>query len=145
MPVIAEVGAELLSQCGRCHDSTQHKVLEVDKKGRARRCECLVCGAKHLWRKPTGKENFVSKRKTKEQRAAEAAAKALVEAAETFDAMWAQTEDQESVDYSIRGTFTEGQRLRHKKFGNGIVTKVVPPGRIEVCFREGTRSLVMNR
>ncbi len=145
MPVKAEVGAELDSQCGRCHDATKHKVLTQDDKGRAKRCECLVCGAKHLWRKPTGKEDFVSKRKTKEQRAAEAAAKAKVEAAATFEAVIAEVADQEATDYSIRGSFSAGQRLRHKKFGEGVVTKVVPPGRIEVCFREGTRSLVMNR
>lgn len=145
MPVSAKVGDELDSQCGRCHDATKHKVLTCDDKGRVKRCECLACGGKHLWRKPTGPEDFSSKRKSKEQKAAEAKAKAREDAAVAFEAAWREAAEQEAVAYSIRGSYTEGQRLSHKKFGDGVVEGVFPPGRIEVRFREGVRSLVMGR
>jgi hypothetical protein len=143
MPVTANVGDELESQCGRCHDATKHKVLTLDDKGRAKRCECLVCGGKHLWRKPRGPQP--RKGKTPEEKAAEAAAKKAEEDASAYAMALAGASDGEPVGYSIRDSYEEGQKVAHKKFGEGVVTKITPPGTMEVCFLGGTRSLVMNR
>ena len=145
MPVIAQIGDTIESQCGRCHDSTPHKVLTLDEKGRAKRCECDICHGKHLWRKPRGKEDPNRKRLTPEEKAALAAEKARAEAQAAFDALWSQTEGQESAAYNIRESFEHGQRLSHKKFGDGVVVDVTPPGNMEVRFSDGVRKLVMNR
>jgi hypothetical protein len=145
MPVIAKIGDTIESQCGRCHDSTPHTVLTQDDKGRAARCECDVCHGKHLWRKPRGKEDPNRKRKTPEEKAAEAAEKAANEARAAFEAVWAETDGQESAAYNIRASFEHAQRVSHKKFGDGVVIEVLPPGRMEVRFVDGVRSLVMNR
>ena len=143
MPVQANEGDELDSQCGRCHDATRHKVLTLDEKGRAKRCVCLVCDGKHLWRKPKGPEPRTGK--TKAEKAAEAEAKRLAEAAMEFEAAWAAAAESQQVSYSIRGSFEQGQRLLHKKFGEGVVITVTGPGTLQVRFREGVRALVMNK
>ena len=145
MPVTAKIGDMIDSQCGRCHDSTPHKVLTLDAKGRAQRCECEVCHGKHLWRKPRGKEDPDRKRLSSEERATLAAEKAAADAQAAFDVVWAQTDGQEPTAYNIRATFEHGQRVTHKKFGDGVVVEVIPPGRVEVRFSDGVRSLVMNR
>ena len=145
MPVKAQIGDSIESQCGRCHDSTPHKVLTQDDKGRAAKCECDVCHGKHLWRKPRGKEDPNRKRLTPEEKAAAVAKKKLGEANDAFAAVWAETDGQDATAYSIRETFEHAQRLTHKKFGDGVVIEVLPPGNMEVRFADGVRSLVMNR
>jgi hypothetical protein len=44
--------------------------------------------------------------------------------------------------YSIYETFVQGDRLAHKKFGEGLVAYVVDAGKIDVSFLEGTKTLV---
>jgi len=47
--------------------------------------------------------------------------------------------------YAITATFVEGDRVAHKKFGEGLVTRVVDPGKIEVSFAEGVKTLVQGQ
>lgn len=143
MPLKANVGDVVDSQCGVCHDTTKHEVLEVNDKGHARKCRCLVeeCGAEHLWRKPIGKEAVKPKR-DKEKEAAEKRRLAHVE---EFQKLLQETAEQDPASYAISGNFELGQRLEHKKFGPGVVVEVPNPNVIEVMFEESTRRLAMGR
>jgi len=44
--------------------------------------------------------------------------------------------------YAISATFVQGDRVSHKKFGEGLVTKVVDAGKVEISFPEGVKTLV---
>jgi hypothetical protein len=143
MPLKANVGDVVDSQCGVCHDTTKHEVLEANAKGHARKCKCLVeeCGAEHLWRKPTGKEPIKPKR-DKEKEAAE---KRRLAHLDEFQQKLQETDAQQPTAYAISGAFEVGQRLDHKKFGPGVVISESGPNVIEVMFEEGTRRLAMRR
>jgi hypothetical protein len=43
--------------------------------------------------------------------------------------------------YNAGGNFREGELLRHKKFGDGIVTRVIDASKVEVLFRDEPRTL----
>jgi hypothetical protein len=43
--------------------------------------------------------------------------------------------------YSVGANFKEGELIRHKKFGDGVVLRVIDAGKIEVLFRDETRTL----
>lgn len=44
--------------------------------------------------------------------------------------------------YGVKNTFAAGDIIRHSKFGDGVVTRVLDPTKIEVLFKEGdTRTL----
>ena len=43
--------------------------------------------------------------------------------------------------YNVGGAFQEGDLLRHKKFGDGVVTRVVDGHKVEVLFRDEARTL----
>jgi hypothetical protein len=43
--------------------------------------------------------------------------------------------------YDIRTTFNEGDLVRHKKFGDGVVTRIIDGKKVEVLFRDETRTL----
>jgi len=43
--------------------------------------------------------------------------------------------------YSFNATFKDGELVRHKKFGDGVVLRVIDSGKVEVLFRDETRTL----
>ena len=53
-------------------------------------------------------------------------------------------EDEKVVDYKITGVFSEGDAIQHKKFGLGVITKVVDSTKIEVVFEEEKKLLAQN-
>ena len=47
--------------------------------------------------------------------------------------------------YSISATFVEGDRITHKKFGEGLVTRIIDASKVEVSFPEGVKTLVQGQ
>ncbi len=43
--------------------------------------------------------------------------------------------------YRVDQMFAEGDLVRHKKFGDGIVTRVLDPKKVEILFRDEPRTL----
>jgi hypothetical protein len=43
--------------------------------------------------------------------------------------------------YNTSASFREGDLLRHKKFGDGVVTRVIDGSKVEVLFRDEQRTL----
>jgi hypothetical protein len=43
--------------------------------------------------------------------------------------------------YNVGGSFREGDFLRHKKFGDGVVTRVIDEHKVEVLFKDEPRTL----
>ncbi|MBN2718056.1 MAG: hypothetical protein JXX14_19580 [Deltaproteobacteria bacterium] len=50
-----------------------------------------------------------------------------------------------AVDYSIRVSLTEGDLLKHKSFGIGVVTAITASDKATVLFEEGPRTMVFGR
>jgi len=48
------------------------------------------------------------------------------------------------VEYDIKADFSETEAIRHKKFGIGIITKVLADNKIEVVFEENKKILAQN-
>ncbi len=44
-------------------------------------------------------------------------------------------------NYSVGANFREGDLLRHKKFGDGVVTRVIDAHKVEVLFRDEAKTL----
>jgi hypothetical protein len=43
--------------------------------------------------------------------------------------------------YELAGSFQEGELVKHKKFGDGVVTRVIDGHKVEVLFRDEARTL----
>ncbi len=135
MTVTAQVGEQLESQCGRCHDATNHIVLTVEKD-RPKRARCTVCEAEHLYRKPKGKEEPGKPRR---------AAGGRKDDPKVTYAKAMEAASGDAVKYTIKVHLAEGQKVKHKSFGEGVVLRVVRPQVAEVIFEEGPRLLAMDR
>jgi hypothetical protein len=44
-------------------------------------------------------------------------------------------------NYGVDQTFAEGDLIRHKKFGDGIVTRILDPKKVEILFKDEPRTL----
>ena len=43
--------------------------------------------------------------------------------------------------YRVDQTFAEGDLIRHKKFGDGVVTRILDPKKVEILFKDEPRTL----
>lgn len=43
--------------------------------------------------------------------------------------------------YRVDQIFSEGDLIRHKKFGDGVVTKVLDANKVEILFKDEQRTL----
>lgn len=148
-----KTGGEIDSYCTKCKLDLGHRIIamvgEVVKK-----VECRTCGSHHLYRRP------------KSEKAAAAAPRSAGGASGTKDkptkprgdkltaaqraerdqvASWEQAIAGKAATafkpYQISATFNPGELVRHSKFGDGVVARVIDRGKVEVLFQDGPRTM----
>jgi hypothetical protein len=146
MPKLLKVAGEVDSYCTKCRLVLNHRIVSM-KAGKAHQVECLTCRATHLWRAKAPGE--------KAEKAAGGAARARgagtstrvprVSAAVKHEQTWEKALNGKGPHdfkaYNTGGSFQEGDLLRHKKFGDGLVTRVIDGHKVEVLFRDEARTL----
>jgi len=148
MPKPLRVAGEVDSWCTRCRLLLNHRIVSM-KSGKAYQVECLTCRSQHLWRvgspgdKPTAGGSPARPRSPAASGARASSARA--QAAVRQEQRWEQATLGRGVldfkTYDVGGTFLEGELLRHKKFGDGVVTRVIDAHKVEVLFRDEPRTL----
>lgn len=53
-------------------------------------------------------------------------------------------DETEIVDYSLKNDYSEIEAINHKKFGIGIILKVLDERKIQVVFEKATKVLAQN-
>jgi hypothetical protein len=152
MPKPLRVAGEIDSWCTKCRLVLNHRIVSM-KNGKAHQVECLTCRAQHLWRphapgeKPAadgGRSRTSSVpagagsagKSTRPQRATPA-----LRHEQQWEKAIAGRGVNEFKPYNVGGSFNEGDLLRHKKFGDGVVTRVIDAHKVEVLFRDEARTL----
>jgi hypothetical protein len=133
------VGEDIEDNCSRCGDVWHAVMAKVGD--RIAKVVCKRCGSKHSYRGDTGHvvENTSSyassstaskttRRKTK-------AAAVVVPVAPEFDP------SKPPRPYSARDSYLPGERIVHPTFGTGVVASTPGPGKVDVVFPEGARTL----
>jgi hypothetical protein len=148
MPKPLRVAGEVDSWCTRCRLVLNHRIVSM-KSGKPYQVECLTCRTTHLWR-PTapGEKSATTAGSTPPRAARGGAASARpsrVSPAAKIEQQWAKAtlgrDLKDFTTYNVAGTFQEGDLVRHKKFGDGVVTRVIDAHKVEVLFRDETRTL----
>jgi len=115
-----------------------HTVVSMDdEKEKPKRVKCNTCDGEHNYRpnKPGTKKTT---KKTKTTRSTSKKSRQSWE-----DAM-KEAAGQPHKQYSMAGSFDEGDWIEHGTFGLGCVQSFVPPNKITVRFADSTRLLVCN-
>jgi hypothetical protein len=148
MPKPLRVAGEVDSWCTRCRLILNHRIVSM-KTGKAHQVECLTCRATHLWRAnaPGDKPATSSATGTGRTRASAAttAARGLRGTALRLEQQWEKAIAGRGVNefksYTVGSTFNEGDLVRHKKFGDGVVTRVIDLHKVEVLFKDEAKTL----
>jgi hypothetical protein len=147
MPKPLRVAGEVDSWCTKCRLILNHRIVSM-KNGKAHQVECLTCRAQHLWRaNAPGEKPATAGGATPRARAsaAPAAARGLRGTALRLEQQWEKAIAGRGVNefktYAVDGTFNEGDLVRHKKFGDGVVTRIIDAHKVEILFRDEPRTL----
>ena len=148
MPKPLRVAGEVDGWCTRCRLILNHRIVSMNR-ARPHQVECLTCRTTHLWRpKAPGEAAGAASGERSGPAAAPprgASQQGRSAALARHERDWEQAIVGRGVlefkAYDVRTTFAEGDLVRHKKFGDGVVTRVIDSKKVEVLFRDETRTL----
>jgi hypothetical protein len=146
MPKLLKVAGEVDSWCTKCRLVLNHRIVSM-KNGKAYQVECLTCRTTHLWRGTApGEKPAAAAVGGRAPRASSAAPKSTrITPAMRHEQSWEKAISGRGVNefkaYNVGGIFREGDLLRHKKFGDGVVTRVIDAHKVEVLFRDEPKTL----
>lgn len=141
-------GGEVDSWCTKCKLVLNHRIIAMVGPVPAR-VECSTCGSHHNFRPRSPGEKAPSSG----TRTSSAPAKARATRGPTKDQQaaldrersWEKAIAGKGVRdfraYRVNETFAEGDLVKHAKFGDGVVTRVVDAGKIEILFKDQPRTL----
>ena len=146
MPKPLRVAGEVDSFCTKCRLVLNHRIVSM-KANKAHQVECLTCRSTHLWRpNPPGEKATPAKSSSERPRGAGSTSKPpRVTPAAKLEQQWEKAIAGRSVTefkaYNVGGIFAEGDLVRHKKFGDGVVLRVIDAGKVEILFRDEAKTL----
>lgn len=139
-----EVGQELETYCPKCKTEMVHRITVI-KEGKIRKVICNGCSTEHAYKQLYEiDEEDGEKRKPGRPRKAEPVKGKRGPRKKDWTSLIAKVEKAQIVDYDIKKDFTEAPAIRHKKFGVGVITKVLADNKIEVVFQDATKILAQN-
>jgi hypothetical protein len=146
------VAGEVDSWCTKCRLVLNHRIVSM-KNGKAYQVECLTCRSQHLWRPHAPGERPAASDGRPRAGSALATGASGSRSSRPPRATQAMRNEQqwekaiagrgmtEFKAYNVGASFNEGDLLRHKKFGDGVVTRVIDAHKVEVLFRDEARTL----
>ena len=137
-------GGEIDSYCTKCKLDLNHRIIamvgDVVKK-----VECLTCGAHHLYRKPKSEREAAKPKRTSTRTTASERQAAAAKAERDQRAAWENAIAGQPASafrgYRITENFMPGELVRHSKFGDGVVIRVIDRGKVEVLFEDSIRTM----
>lgn len=148
-----KAGGEVDSWCTKCRLVLNHRIIAMVGPTPAR-VECSTCGSHHNFRPRApgekapatgGGRSIVSSggsgpRSTRAPSVSKAAQAAL-DREKTWEKAIAGKAVRDFRPYRVSETFAEGELIRHAKFGDGVVTRVLDPKKVEILFKDDARTL----
>jgi hypothetical protein len=149
-----KVAGEVDSWCTKCRMVLNHRIVSMDK-ARPYQVLCLTCHTQHLYRAhapghvpqaPAVRGGSVAVAARPSDRAPRShgptrAEQARVDRERSWEKAIAGRSLAEFKPYNVSAKFNEGDLIRHKKFGEGVVTRVIDAAKVEVLFRDEARML----
>jgi hypothetical protein len=149
MPKALKVAGEVDSFCTKCRLLLNHRIVSM-KAGKAYQVECLTCRSTHLWRAHAPGEKAAANGTNGTTRGAGSASSAAGRSSRVTPAMRHEQSWEKAIagkgvhefkSYNVGGSFKEGDLLRHKKFGDGLVMRVIDAHKVEVLFKDEAKTL----
>lgn len=143
-------GGEVDSWCTKCKLFLNHRIIAM-VGGTPARVECSTCGSHHNYRARAPGDKAPSATRASPSasspapRSTRASATKAQQAALDRERSWERAVSGKGVNefknYRVDQTFAEGDLIRHKKFGDGIVTRILDAKKVEILFKDEPRTL----
>jgi hypothetical protein len=146
MSKLLKTGGEVDSYCTKCRMVLNHRIVAMVSTTPVR-VECLTCDSQHNYRpRMPGEraERAGSTRGGPKSTGPRGETKAELkerERVQSWEKSIAGKAMSDFVPYRVSQVFTEGQLVRHSKFGDGIVTRIIDSRKVEVLFKDDARTL----
>jgi Zn ribbon nucleic-acid-binding protein len=154
-----KTGGEIDAYCTKCRLDLLHRIIAMVGDS-VKKVECKTCGSHHLYRRPKSERDerlrmLESKRAAAGDPKPRGAGERRSTAAERLTAAQKVERDQTTAwekaiagqpptafkPYRITLTFSQGELVRHPKFGDGVVARVIDRGKAEILFKDGPRTM----
>ncbi|MEM6531910.1 MAG: hypothetical protein AAF654_04770 [Myxococcota bacterium] len=132
------VGGDVDAQCTKCKMELAHVVVAMVEQ-RPKRVQCKTCGSLHNYRSSSDAKAS-AKRASRSKTTRSATAKS-----NDYDTLMQGKDIAGAVRYRVSEVFEPDVVIDHKKFGLGLVLKVLGDSKIEVIFRDGIKTLIHDR
>lgn len=147
------VGKDIFAVCGKCGD-TWHVIVALEG-AKVTKVQCKFCNGYHRFKRspndpspspePT-KKVAAAKTSSTSSGGAKKTAKKVARANPTRDEPLIEPDLAMPVrDYAMSDTYQPGERIEHPKFGQGVVESFPSPGKMNVFFEDGRRTLAFAR
>jgi hypothetical protein len=142
-----KVAGEVVAHCRKCGLDLNHVVVAM-VNGAPKKVLCLTCKTEHAYHRPMEERGVPGAPRParlpgapRTSAKAEAEAIALSAREKTWREHVSGQPSSAFAVYSPRTSYSADQLVRHPKFGDGFVERVIDAGKIEVVFRDGPRTL----
>ena len=152
-PKPLRAGGEVDAYCTKCRMVLNHRIIAMVGPKPAR-VECSTCGSHHNYRAGAPGERAASVSSgagTIRSSAASTTARAprgptrAEQAALDREKQWEKAIAGKGMSdfrvYRVSNVFKEGDLIRHSKFGDGVVTRIIDQNKIEILFKDEARTL----
>ncbi|MBS2013436.1 MAG: hypothetical protein JST00_11140 [Deltaproteobacteria bacterium] len=144
-------GGEVDSWCTKCKLVLNHRIIAM-VQGTPARVECSTCGSHHNFRAraPGEKAPSTGTRSSggssassgpRSVRGPTKAQQAVMDRERTWEKAIAGKGVHDFRPYRVTEVFAEGDLVRHSKFGDGVVMRVIDPKKVEILFKDEPRTL----
>ena len=145
-------GGEVDSWCTKCKLVLNHRVIAMVGTVPVR-VECSTCMSHHNYRAraPGEKAPAVSRASSSSSSSAgprstrassvTKAQQAALDRERSWEKAIAGKAVSDFRNYRVDETFAEGDLIRHKKFGDGVVTRILDAKKVEILFKDEPRTL----
>ncbi len=157
-----KVGGDVDAYCTKCRMDLSHRVIAMVKDD-VKRVECLTCHGQHNYRRPasvkaaeaeakarrtlssSGSSSARKSASSSSARSSSGAAAASKTSERSARAQWEKAIAGQPATafraYRISEKFAVGDLVRHSKFGDGFVSMILDPNKVEIVFEEGSRTM----
>ncbi|MRG90512.1 hypothetical protein [Polyangium spumosum] len=150
-----KTGGEIDSYCTKCKLDLTHRIIAM-VGDEVKKVECKTCGSHHLYRRPKSEKLAPLAPKTKsasatrreggeERKTSGARASAAAQRERDQTMQWEHAIAGQPMGafkpYRVTLTLGPGELIRHPKFGDGVVARVIDRGKVEILFKDGPKTM----
>jgi hypothetical protein len=140
------VSGEIDAYCTKCRLDLNHRIVAMLGET-VKRVLCLTCNGEHNYRRPAAEREKEKERKANNRavHAGTAGRKTAPRAERTQKAIWEHAITGQPANafkaYNTKGSYATGELIRHTRFGDGVVARVMDAQKMEVIFEDGPRTM----